>query len=266
MQKNTAERPEQLGYAYSAISADYLSLGNFAKAEDFARQAIAAWRRLHNGEDYGEISAVPTGLLAAALQWQGDFVEAESAYRRQIALTPASIWLDQAQGAFGDMLRMAHRYDDAKAILQSTFTKMPAKPSAIRASIEAELAMAQLESGDPTSSKPHAANALATMRSLVPAGSPWLSFPLFVEARVLLASGDATQTESLAREARAARGPQSAADDPRVLETDVVRVEALRALGRDAEATALAAQVHAALPTVAKPIASDLDKRLSAKR
>jgi serine/threonine-protein kinase len=104
------------------------------------------------------------------------------------------------------------------------------------------------------------------MRHTVPAGNPQLGVPLIASARATLASRDAAGAEALAREAHAVRSPPFRADDPRVLEADVVRVEALRALGRHDDAAALVAQIRAALPSNAKPIARDYDARLAAKQ
>ena len=268
VEKMAPERPEQLAYTYNAIGADYLGIGDFAKAEDAARQAIATWKKIHDGVDDWD-STDSLRILGTALQWQGRYAEAEDALRRELALEeahgpPESGWLNRTRGNIGNVLRMAHRNDEARTALREALTALPAKPTPIRATIQAQLALADLEAGDVASAAALAADALSAMRQTVPAGNFQLGTPLVASARAALASGHASEAEALSREARAVRSPPYPANDPRVIEVDVVRVEALRALGRQDEAAALVAEIRSALTVIAKPIASEFDARLSA--
>lgn len=264
-----SRRAVQSAFTCQMIAADYLGLGKFTQAEAAARHSIATWREVHHGADDWD-SAVPLGLLGEALQWQGRYAEAEDAFRRDLALelaneAPDSAWLNQVRALLGNLLRLRHRYAEADGLLQAAFSAMPDKPTLVRAAIEAQWATALMETGKLAMAQPHAAAALAAMRRLAPAGSLQLGLPLLAEARVSLAAGDAARADALAREAFEVRGRWYAAGDPRVLETEVVRVEALRALGRDAEAVALAARVRVALAAVAKPVASDFEQRMVAR-
>ncbi|HEY6986314.1 MAG TPA: tetratricopeptide repeat protein, partial [Rhodanobacteraceae bacterium] len=268
VEKMAAERPEQLAYTYNALAADYMGIGDFAKAEDAAQHAIATWQKIHGGADHAD-STDSLRSLGSALQWQGRYAEAEQAFRRELALEqehepPTSGWLNRTRGNLGNLLRMAQRNDEAKASLHAALAALPAQPTVIRATVQAQLALAELEGGDAPAAATLAAESLAAMRKIEPAGNLQLGTPLVASARAALATGDAAQAESLSREAHAVRNPPFRRDDPRVLEADVVRVEALRALGRQDEAAALAAEVRTALAAIAKPIASEFDARLAA--
>ena len=268
VEKMAAERPEQLAYTYNALAADYMGIGDFVKAEDAALHAIATWRKIHGGADDAD-STDSLRSLGTALQWQGRYAEAEEAFRRELALEqehepPTSGWLNRTRGNLGNLLRMARRNDEAKASLRAALAALPAQPTVIRATVQAQLALAELEGGDAAAAATLAAESLAAMRKIEPAGNLQLGTPLVASARAALAAGDAVQAESLSREAHAVRNPPFRRDDPRVLEADVVRVEALRALGRRDEAAALAAEIRTALAAIAKPIASEFDARLAA--
>jgi serine/threonine-protein kinase len=267
VEKMAAERPEQLAYTYNALAADYMGIGDFAKAEDAAQHAIATWRKIHGGDNADSTDSLRS--LGSALQWQGRYAEAEQAFRRELALErehepQTSGWLNRTRGNLGNLLRMAHRDDEARTSLQAALAALPPQPTVIRATVEAQLALAELEGGDAAAAATLAAESVAAMRKVVPSGNLQLGTPLIASARAALATGDAAQAESLSREAHAVRSPPFRRDDPRVLEADVVRVEALRALGRQDEAAALAAEIRTALAAIAEPIASEFDARLAA--
>ena len=59
-----AKRPEQPGYTYNSIAADYLGLGRFAEAESAARHAIAVWDSI-DPDAQTTISSDSHGILGA---------------------------------------------------------------------------------------------------------------------------------------------------------------------------------------------------------
>jgi len=262
----SAEQPSQLAYEDRSLAGDYVGMGDFAKAEDAARQSLAIWHKIHGDADHWD-SRDSLRALGAALQWQGRYADAEDAFRRELSLEQAhgpstSVSLARTRGDLADLLCMAHRADEAKALLQETFTALPAGQTTIRATIQAQLATAFLESGDTAAAAPMSTEALAAMHRLVPADSLKLDVPLLARARVLLATGDATQAEGLTREALALQTQVRPEQHPIVLETKALLVQALEAQGKHDEAATLRGEIEPALHALSTPYATDLLARL----
>jgi eukaryotic-like serine/threonine-protein kinase len=262
VERMAAERPEQLAYTYNALAADYVGVGDFVRAEEAAQKSIATWRKIHGGVDHLD-SGDALKSLGIALQWQGRYADAEAALRRELALegsheSPESGWLNRTRGNLGNVLRLEGRDAESLSMLGEALDALPRNPTQIRAVVESQQALAELEAGDVASARALATDALAMMRRLVQPGGLSLGAPLMSAARTALAAGDPTQAEALAREAHAVRSPPFRDDDPRVLETDAVRIEALHLLGRDAEASALAAHFDRAIATLPESLASEL--------
>jgi serine/threonine-protein kinase len=261
-------RPEQMAYAYNFISADYFGLGRFRESELAARESLAIWSSLQKvGDDWDSADAL--GRLGLALQWQGRYVEAESELRKQLAVErkhePASSgWLNNTRGDLGDLLRMAHRHDEALRELRGALSAMPAAQSKIRAGLLARLSSAELDSKDTVNAQAAAADALAMMRQAVPLGNVGLGTPLLASARAELALGRAKDSELLLHEALLVRSPPYPVDDPRVLEVKVALVETLKALNRNDEAQTLRAEIEPLLKASSTPYAADLRERLRA--
>jgi eukaryotic-like serine/threonine-protein kinase len=266
-QKMADSRPEQVAYAYNSIAADYLGLGKFHEAELAARDSLSAWARIHGGNiEWDGADAVRA--LAAALQWQGRYAEAEVELRRQQVMEqqhePASSgWLNRTRGNLGDLLRMTHRYAEALVELRAAASALPSIPTPIRATVLAQLATAELEAGDAASAQITSAEALAIMRRVLPAGNLRSGIALLASARVKIALGHAGDAEPLLREALAVRSPPFASDDLRVLEVKVALVEALTVLKKGNEAQTLRAEVEPLLKASSTPYATDLRTRLA---
>lgn len=257
-----ATRPEQPGYTYNSIAADYLGLGRFKEAEDAARHAIAVWDSI-DPNARTTISADSRDTLAAALQWQGRYAEAESEFRRALAIErqhePASsLWLNRDRARLGHLLAMAHRYPQALVELRGALDALPPTPTLVRAGVLARLSDVELDVGHIHAALRHGEEALQGMRALAPAHALQQGGPLLADARAKLASGDAAAAEPLLREALAVRSPPYPHDDPRVLEVEVALAAALRAQGHDKEAGVLRGQIEPILRSQRTPYANDL--------
>lgn len=266
VEKLSAERPDQLAYEDRSLAGDYVGTGDFAKAEDAARQSIAIWHKIHGDADHWD-SRDSLRALGAALQWQGRYADAEDALRRELALEqahgpPTSTSLARARGDLASLLCLAHRCDEAGTLLQQALAALPASQTIIRATIQAQLATVLLENGDAASATPMSAEALTAMRQLVPASSLQLDVPLLARARVLLATNDAAQAEPLVREALSLRTRAHPETHPLVLETKALLAQALDAQGKHDEAAALRQEIEPALHALSTPYAADLLTRL----
>jgi serine/threonine-protein kinase len=91
-----------------------------------------------------------------------------------------------------------------------------------------------------------------------------LGFPLFAMARVALALKRAGEAEPLLREALALRSAVHPADDPRILEVKVGLINALTALKKNEEASALRNEIEPLLKASPSSYAVELRQRLAA--
>jgi tetratricopeptide (TPR) repeat protein len=259
-------RPEQMAYAYNYISADYFGLGEFKESESAARKSLSIWSGIQgSNEDWD--SADTVDRLAVALQWQGRYTEAETEFRKELAIEqkhePASSgWLNDTKGKLGELLRLAHRYTEALSELRAALAALPSTQSPIRAGLLARLSAAELDAKDAIDAQTDAEHALAIARKVLPAGNFGLGMPLLAFARARLALGHADEAEPLLREALAVRSPPYPADDPRVLEVKVALVEALTALQKNDAAQTLRIEIEPSLTTSSTPYAADLRARL----
>jgi tetratricopeptide (TPR) repeat protein len=109
----------------------------------------------------------------------------------------------------------------------------------VLANVLAQLAVAELEAGDPRAAVAIADEALALARRSFPPHNFRLAASLYALGRAKLASGDAHAALPLLDEALSVRSPPHPPGDPRVLEVEVARADTLAALGRADEAQAL---------------------------
>lgn len=231
------------------------------------RKSLAIWKALQGSNDEWD-SADPMVGLADVLRWAGRYDEAIPMLRRAIAIERKheptdSGWLNRDRGTLGDMLRQQGRYAEALRELDDAVqARRDAKPDPLLASLLAQLAQAQLDTGSTSGAYGNATRSVGIARRLY-RGSQWgLGYPLFSLARVELAQGHADVAEQLMREALASRPLPRA--DAHVLEIEATRVGALAALGRDAEARDLRAEIEPLLVASTSPYSAILRRRLEA--
>ncbi len=273
-QRLATSREDEIALSEHLIGRDYRELGRFAEAERHVRTSLETWKQVQ-GDNDGIDSAPVLENLGVVLTLAGRHAEAEAVLRHAIAIMRAhapatSPWLARMRGELGDVLRREHRPLDAlrelaKAnhALHKASTDISPTAEGILAILDSRRAEAELDAGRTGDAEQVAASALAAARKLLPPGNFRLGFPLYALARARLASGQATEAESLLREALAVRSPPYPASDPRVLEVEVALAGALRALHRDDEADALEATIEPVLAASASPYAADLRARLA---
>jgi serine/threonine-protein kinase len=228
-------RPEQMAYAYNFLASDYLGLGRPVEAEQAARDALAAWHKVHGSNEEWD-SAESQQLLALALQARGRYDESETAWRDAVRIraateAPNSLWLNNARAGLGNLQRLQHRYVDAVETLRATAAALPPTDTPVRAAALAQLAEAELDIGDTVAAEGHATDALDISRRTLPPGNFRLAPALYALARCKLALGKADDSLPLLREALLLRRAIFPADDIRVLELRVGEVMALAMSG-----------------------------------
>jgi serine/threonine-protein kinase len=265
-----ATQPKALAPAYTSLGNDYFKLGRLDEAESALRQALAVWVKLHGSSDEWD-SADPMVVLADVLRWQGRYADAEAMIRHAIAIEqqhepPESGWLNRDRASLGDMLRLQHRYDEA---LRETSAAVEARRGAtadpIQCYLLSRLSLAQLDAGDAATARTTATESMAMARSVFPPRFMNLSGPLYALARADLAQGLAAEAEPLLREALALVSPPYPPGDLRVIEIQIVLFDALKALGRNDEASKLRAEIEPALHASRSPYASELLSHLAKK-
>ncbi|HJT96915.1 MAG TPA: serine/threonine-protein kinase [Rhodanobacteraceae bacterium] len=266
--KLAIERPDVLAYAYKNIAGDYHGLGRFAEAETNARAALDAWEKIEGSEDEWH-SIAARNLLGSALAMQGKYADAEAVLRKSAEIAkkhepPASVWLNGTYGSLADVLRLAGRPGEARALVDQALNALPGKPTPTRAGLLARLAELQIESGDAAAAVDTATRSLAMARAVLPERNLQLGQPLLALGNAMLAAGRADQAEPLLREALAVRSPPCPAGDPRVLEVEVPLERALLQLGRVEEARALQRRVDPLLHSLGTPYAMRLLARSDA--
>ena len=268
LEKIATTRPETAAAWFTSIAQDQAKLGRYDDAETMFRKSLATWEALQGSNDEWD-SADPMIGLADALRWAGRYDEAIPMLRRAIAIEtrhePAdSGWLNRDRGTLGDMLRQQGRYVEALNELdEAARARRGAKPDPLLASLMAQLAQAQLDTGSTEAAYDSATRAVGIARGLYHDNQWGLGYPLFSLARVELARGHAEVAEGLMREALASRSALPRAD-AHVLEIQATRVGALASLGRDSEARDLRAAIEPLLVASASPYAAILRRRLEA--
>lgn len=264
-------RPEQLAYAYAFVANDYRGVGQLAQAEEAYRASLSLWAKIHGTDDATD-SADPLVNLALNLQLQGRHAESEAAFRHALAIEgphepPSSRWLNRDRANLGNLLRWDHRYAEALVELRGARAALGTSVKGtdpIVSQLLAQLSEAELDGGNREQAASIADDALSMARSGLPADNYRLATPLFALARAKLALGKPAAAEPLLREALSVRGsPPLPAADLRVLELKVGLAVTLAALGKDAEAQALAAEAKPLLLAQSSPYAKELRARLA---
>lgn len=262
----SANRPEMLAYAWKNIAADQLELGQFEQAQASAQRALDAWKAIE-GKDAEWHSVAARDTLAAAILWQGRPSDAEAVLRATLAIeraheAPSSIWINGSRALLADVLRAAHRDDEARLEIEAALAALPSTASPLRANLLARQCETGLD-GKPTEASGAACEAgLAMARATLPQHNVRLGTTLLAAGRARLRMGQLDNSASLLREALAVRAPPYADDDPRVLEVEVALVETLRAQGRRDEAGTLRARIESALARLPASGAARLRERL----
>jgi serine/threonine-protein kinase len=259
-------RPEQMAYAYNFLASDYLGLGRFVHAEQAAREAVAAWHKVHGSDEEWD-SAESQQLLALALQGRGHYADSEAAWRDAIRIRTAtesadSLWLNSARAGLGNLQRLQHRHAEARDSLRAATAALPTKDNPVRAAVLAQLAEAELDAGDAATAEARAKEALDISRKVLPPGNYRIASALYSLARSRVALGLAGDALPMLEEAQAMRAKVFEEPDLRRLELRVAKVEALAALQRPAEAELERASLEPLLRADATPYATDLLNRL----
>jgi tetratricopeptide (TPR) repeat protein len=163
-------------------------------------------------------------------------------------------------------LRLQHRYAEALTELRDAIAAVRTSVSAadpVLAKLEAQLAEAELDAGDPARALASATHALDTARAALPPKNIGLGQPLFALARAKLAQEQAGDAEPLLREALAVRSPPFRGDDLRVLEIKAELAAALSVLNRHDEAAELRREIEPLLAASPSPYAKDLTERFA---
>ena len=265
-----ARHADEIAGGWNMIGLDRIMLGRFGEAQAAFRESIAIWKGIEGSTEEARVG--PLGNLALALQYGGDYAQAEATLRETLAIDrksypPDSEWLNQDRGYLGNLLRLRHRHAEALAELRAALAAVQGAgrgADPVTALLHAQLAEAELDGGDAAEAQATASKALELARAALPAHNIGLANALFALARAELALGHDATAEPLLREALAMRGPL-ATNDPRVLEIKVALVDAIRARSADAEAAALLAEIEPILAASASPYAADLRGRLAAR-
>lgn len=275
-QTQTDTRPESLAFHSNLLGVDYRELGQFDQAEAAFREAIAAWVKIQ-GSGTKTNSANPQFNLGVTLALQGRYAEAQTALRAALTIQqqhelPASQWLNTTRGEIGNLLRLQHRFPEALRELREAVAALTAASKSpgnganpILATLQAQLAEAELDAGEFAAAQATATRALELARKTLPPGNFRLGPVLFAAARVELAMASAAHAESWLREALALRSSVYPANDPRTLEVKVALVNALTAQSKTTEAQSWVAEITPLLQASKTPYAADLRERLAGK-
>ena len=265
-----ARHADEIAGAWNMIGLDRIMLGRFTEAQAAFRESISTWKSIDGATEEARVG--PFGNLALALQYGGDYEQAESMLRETLAIDrksypPDSEWLNQDRGYLGNLLRLRHRHtqalDELRAALAAVHgASRGADP--VVALLHAQLAEAELDAGDAAKAQATASKALELARTALPARNIGLANALFALARAELALEHGAVAEPLLREALAVRSPL-AANDPRVLEIKVALANAVQMRGADDEVAALRAELEPVLAASVSPYAADLRERLAAR-
>jgi serine/threonine-protein kinase len=265
-----ARHADEIARAQNMIGLDRIMLGRFAEAQAAFREAISTWAGIDGATEEERVG--PLGNLAIALQYAGDYAQAEETLRETLAIDrrsypPDSEWLNQDRGYLGNLLRLRHRNAEALDELRAAIAAIRdagrgADP--VVALLHAQLAEAELDAGEAAKAQATASKALELARTALPAHNIGLANALFALARAELALEHGAAAEPLLREALAVRSPL-APHDPRVLELKVALARAIEARGADAEAATLRAELEPLLGASGSLYAADLRKRLAAR-
>jgi serine/threonine-protein kinase len=252
--------PGQLSSHLKFLAADYREVGRLQEAESAFRESLALSIEA-GGTRAGSDSADALLHLGYTLQLQGRYEEAEAAMRESYAITAAhelatSQWLNDTRARLGNLLRAQGRHAEALVELRAAAGTLASaagadrtKPNPVLANVLAAWSLAELEGGDARKAESIAVQALALARRSFQPGNFRLGASLLALGRAKLALGDAGAGLALLDEALTVRAPPHPEGDPRVLEVQAARADALSGLGRAREAAELRASIA---PLVAK--------------
>jgi len=256
---------------YDAVALDYRELGRFAESESTTRKALALIVEAQGPR--ARSSVLILRHLGVILGLEGRYAEAEALFRDALAIqlegsSQTSFAACGLRRDIGTVLAQQQRYPEAIAQLQALTKDAcmigladndPWRPRAL-----ADLSQAQLDNGDAAVAYATAQQALGYARKSLE-NNYELGLPLFAMARAALALEKAPEAEPLLREALAVRAAVHPPSDPRILEVKVELVNVLRALKRDEESAAFAAEIAAPLAALTTPYAQLLRERLASR-
>ena len=260
--------PTRKAHHYDAVAIDYRELGRFEESEALARKALAMLTEAQGGS--GRQTVLMSRHLALVLGLQGRSVEAEQLFRAALATindAPTSGMACGLRRDVGKALLQQRRYREAITQLQALTTDACmlglTETDSWRPRVLADLSQAQLDDGDAVAAYATASEAMANGRKALQ--NYFLAEPLFAQARAALALERATEAEPLLRQALELRSSVHPANDPRILEVKVELINALRALKRNDEASALVLEIQGPLAASTSPYAAQLRDRLAGR-
>jgi serine/threonine-protein kinase len=117
-----ARHADEIAGGWNMIGLDRIMLGRFGEAQAAFRESIAIWKGIEGSTEEARVG--PLGNLALALQYGGDYAQAEATLRETLAIDrksypPDSEWLNQDRGYLGNLLRLRHRHAEALAELRA---------------------------------------------------------------------------------------------------------------------------------------------------
>jgi len=256
--------PRQLAYYYQWLGYDYAQVSRYDDAEAALRKSLVL--AAQGGGAYDRLGDnVARRELGVIRVVSGRYADAEAVLRDALAqaLAPQPPDMSTARaikGSLGDLLRLAHRNDEALGLLREA-TDFPATLSPAhswRPILLAQRSEAELEAGDIAAAQASAAQSLDYAKKAYPADDFRNAYALYASARIALAQQRGGDAEAPLREALRLRSPPFPADHPSVLEVEVALAQSLAMQHKDAEARALREHIG---PLLAAPLPYNADLR-----
>jgi serine/threonine protein kinase len=273
-QHSGSAHPRDLAATFGSLGRDYAHAARFADAESALREALAI-----NERAVGPKSPVGNshrGALSSVLMYEGRYADAEAVQREAVDVAaahdpPGSIALAKLRSDLGTVLRAQHRYREAVAIEKQAadaFATGAKKGNPWHPDVLANLALAEIESGDAAQARVDAEKGVALARENWQPGEFRQAMPLLALARTRMNEENYAEAEPLLREALRARTSAEVAAHPCVLEIEVELIRTLVVLGRAdparaSEATQLTVAIAPALKASESQYLADLRKRLA---
>ncbi len=228
----------------SGLAAVYVEAGRLDEAEPLQREVLALAERLHGPESLSVATAASN--YGRTLEWQGRLADAESLYRRGIAIRRAVGDRSTDFGAnlsyLGGLLSERDRYDEALPLQQEALALVEATVGAdhpYAAFALNDLSISQVELGEQEAALASLDRALTISRDHLGSDHPFTATMLYNRASVLRDLGRSDEALAAYAEALAARRRALPEGHQEIGISLTGLGNLLRKLGRPAEAEAL---------------------------